>query len=84
MKTVEELKKENQDKMLAESIFTQWKLATLVHAGWHEFTEEAKSLETKIHTLWVESGREDLPTYDLGLWAQEQIEFKHLLIQAGN
>lgn len=71
-----EMKRE--DKMLAEMIFCQWKVKFFVDCGWEEFSAEAESLEKKIHALWIESGREDAPTFDLGVWAQDQgIEFTY-------
>ena len=62
----------NLNKILPSLILAQSRVTMMVHCGWTEFEDEARSLEKKIHALWRESGREDVPTFELCLWAKEQ------------
>lgn len=65
------------NKYLAKAIRVMWELSTLV-AGGLAASDEAEALETKIHDLWIESGRDDVPTSDLCVWADAQGEsFKY-------
>lgn len=65
------------NKFLAKSIRVSFELSALV-AGGLNAAKVAGELEDSIHSLWIESGREDAPTSDLCVWAEAQGEsFKY-------